>query len=457
MPPADRPNVVVVFSDQHRGQAMGCAGNPDAVTPAMDRLADEGTRFANATANAPVCVPSRAALLTGQYPWTNGIDRGLPLSTDVTSVAEVFRDAGYRTGYVGKWHLDDGSRDSVTPPGPRRQGFDDFWAAYNCNHEYLDAAYYRDDDPEPVPIDGYEPVTQTDLALEFLRRDDERPACLFLAYGPPHDPYPRLPAAYADRYDPDDLTLRPNVESTSPGHTIAANLARGVNTRDILQEPDRDVEPMTPPEVYANYYAHVTAVDEQLGRLLDDLDDRGVADETVVAYTADHGDMLWSHGRVEKSVPYAEAASVPFLLRYPGRVPEGRVSDALLSTVDVAPTLLSLAGLDVPAAMQGTDCSAVAAGGPDGDGPDAAYLCGSTTSHWPTDRESDSAWRAVRTSRYTYARLSNGHPWLCFDDEADPYQFHNRVYESAFADRQAALDALLDDWRERTDDPFPAG
>lgn len=458
----DRPNILFVFSDQHRAHAMGCAGNDDVRTPNLDRLGSDGTRFENAYATAPVCGPSRACLLSGQYPWTNGVTGNeMQLPTGVTSVAEVFRDAGYRTGYIGKWHLDGPGRDEFTPPGPRRQGFDDFWAAYNCSHEYMDAKYYLNDDPEPVEIEGYEPVKQTDLAIEVLAGDvgvegpnDDRPFCLFVSYGPPHDPYSRLPEEYCDLYDPDEVELRPNVETTPPGHTVASNLARGVNTRNILQEPDEDVEPMTPPEIYAHYYAQVTALDEQIGRLAGALEEQDIADDTVFAYTSDHGDMLWSHGRVEKGVPFEESANVPFVVRWPEEIPAGRTSDEFVTTVDVAPTLLSLAGIAPPEEMQGTDLAPVFRGHPDTESPDAAYLFGPNTGFHESELRDDTTWRGVVTDRHTYARLPNGDPWLLFDTEADPYQFRNLVYDREYADVRDRLDARLDAFGSRVGDPF---
>ena len=164
-----------------------CAGNTDVISPNTDRLAAEGIRFTHAYANTPACTPSRAIILTGKYSLSNGtVANDLPLRESEITIGNVLKDAGYRTGYIGKWHLDGIPRDKFTPPGERRQGFD-FWAVWNCSHAYYGAKYFRDD-PTPIKIDGYEPVAQTDLALEFLDADDDRPFCLFLSWGPPHAP-----------------------------------------------------------------------------------------------------------------------------------------------------------------------------------------------------------------------------------------------------------------------------
>jgi arylsulfatase A-like enzyme len=431
--------VLFVFSDQQRGMDVGYTGDSPVDTPAVDELAEEGRRYPNACATVPVCGPNRACLLTGQYPQTNGvIANDLPLATDAPSVAERFREAGYRTGYVGKWHLDGVPRDKFTPPGPRRQGFDDCWAVYNCAHDYMEAQYYRDD-PEPIDVDGYEPVTQTDLALEFLERDDDRPFCLFVSYGPPHNPYREVPEEYLQRYDPEELPLRPNVE-LSPPPSRARSTGRG-----DAPETERALR-----EQLAGYYAHVEALDDQVGRLLDALDAEGVADDTVVTYTSDHGDMLGSQGASLKQWPWAESVSVPFVIRWPGEIPAGTRDAAPLATVDVAPTLCGIADVDPDERMEGTDRSDGLRGADaDEEAPDAA-LIGIQFPHVSGVPE----WRGLRTPRYTYARSRNGEPWVLYDDEADPHQRRNLALDADHRDIRERLDHRLDRFLEGTDDPF---
>lgn len=455
-----RPNVLLAFSDQHRGTALCCAGNDDVVSPNFDRVASEGTRFSNACANYPVCSPSRAGLLTGQFPLSHRVlGNDLQLPTDVPSVAEAFRDAGYRTGYIGKWHLDGPPRDKFTPPGPRRQGFDDFWAVFNCTHDYMNAGYYRDS-AELVEIDGYEPSHQTDLAIDFVRADDDRPFCLFLAWGPPHDPYRMVPDEYREPYAADELALRPNVEPIMPSHpdhpgksyTHAPPLREFAQAGDVYDEPV-PYEYDDPREGLVDYYAHVTAIDEQFGRLVDALEEAGLADETVIAYASDHGDCFWSQGRNQKGNPYHESVNVPLIVRWPDEIPEGRVSRAPVSLTDLAPTLLGLAGVNVPEAMEGTDYSATVRGEPDAETPDSAYLL-----------SVGAGWRGVRTERHTYARVTEafmaehappqGPEWLLFDNETDPYQQHNLVYDPHYADVVDRLDAAVDAWLDETGDPF---
>jgi len=409
-------NVLLVFADQMRRQAMGCAGNAQVRTPHLDRLAAEGTRFTRACANAPVCTPSRGSLLTGLYPAQHGaVVNDVPIRTDMRSMGRLFRDAGYATGYVGKWHLDGVPRDKFTPPGARRLGFDDCWAARNCTHAYLDAFYYVDS-PEPVFIDGYEPEHQTELARDFLRGRAGRPWCLVVSYGTPHDPYDKVPETWKALYDPEAIELRPNVPAES------AEAAR----RDL-----------------AGYYAHVTALDEFVGRLMATLEETGQADRTLVVFTSDHGDMHGSQGRIRKQKPWEESIGVPLLARLPGTVPAGRTTDALCGIVDVLPTILGLAGLGGADGMQGRDLSAAVTG--EGAGREDVLL----TNPVSIDNDAEQpGWWGLRTPRYTYARTLDG-PWLLYDNEADPYQMSNLAGAAASADLLRYLDAQL---RRRLDE-----
>lgn len=431
---APGPNVVVVIADQFRGMEMGCAGNAAIRTPNLDRLAREGVRFTHAYANVPVCVPSRACMLTGRFPLSHRtVANDLPLPESEVTLAEQLRDAGYRTGYIGKWHLDGVPRTKFTPPGPRRQGFDDFWAVWNCAHSYLDFQFFRDV-PTPVHMTGYEPVAQTDLALEFMAQKDARPFCLFLAWGPPHDPYYQVPEQYRRMYDPGRLPLRPNVSDK-----LGANPALGPIDRANGMRRN-----------FADYYAAITALDEQMGRLLLSLEQSGQAKNTLVVFTSDHGDMLFSHGRLKKQQPYEEAANVPLLMRWTGRLPAGRVAETMVGTVDLAPTLLSLVGQKVPGRMEGQNLAHAALGLP-GKERKSVFLMDMV----PTDEGRQMGqleWRGVRTARYTYARWIDGKDWLLFDNQRDPYQQRNLIGDPDVGDVRKELATELDGWMRRTRD-----
>ena len=428
---ARRPNLLFVFGDQHRGMDMGCAGNADVRTPHMDRLAAEGANFTRAYANCPVCTPSRGTILTGRYPLSHrAVANDLALPTDELSIAEVLRDGGYRTGYIGKWHLDGVPRDRFTPPGPRRQGFD-YWAVWNCAHAYMKGRLFLEDPDEPMVLDGYEPVGQTDLALDFLAADDERPFCLFLSWGPPHAPYDQIPESYRERYDETAIAQRPNV-------------------RPLPDERFHRMGQDYSPRVLADYYAHITALDEQLGRLLDALDANGQASDTLVVFTSDHGDMLWSQGMQKKEQPFEEAVLIPFLIRWPGHVPAGLRTDALLSTADFAPTLLSLMGFGVPETMEGADLSGIVLGSGDA-GPQSVFLLEPIILDQGF-HQGLREWRGVRTRRYTYARWIDGTGWLLYDNDADPYQRQNLIDSPGHVALCGELEAELQRWLDRTGD-----
>ena len=431
-----QPNLLFVFADQMRGMDMGCAGNPQVRTPHLDRLAAQGTRFAHAYANCAVCTPSRGTILTGRYPHAHGaIANDVPMATGQDTIAHVLGRAGYRTGYIGKWHLDGVPRNRFTPPGPRRQGFDDFWAVWNCAHAYLHGKLFLEDGEHPLELDDYEPIGQTNLALDFLAADDDRPFCLYLSWGPPHAPYDQVPDRYKALYDADTaqggLDLRPNVRSDPPP---GFNPLRGGLDRQAI----------------AGYYAHITAIDEQLGRLLDALDTHGLADNTIVVFTSDHGDMLWSQGMQKKEQPWEEAVNIPMLVRWPGRVPAARQCDALVSTADFVPTLLAMAAQPAPDTVQGADLSPIVLGA-DEQGPSSVFLTAPIIVD-QGERQGVREWRGVRTATHTYAQWFDGNGWVLYDNEADPYQMNNLIDSPEHAPLRAMLEAELQKWLNRSGD-----
>lgn len=385
-------NLLVVLADQWRGAEQGWLGGSAVRTPHLDALAERGVAVRGAFANAPVCGPSRATLLTGLLPHEHHVvANDLPLRTGIPTLADVLAGAGYRTGWIGKWHLDGLPRDKWVAP-ERRRGFG-YWASSNCTHDYVDAHYWTgDEQPVRVQTRGYEPEAQTDLALEFLAEPDERPFFLTVSYGPPHDPYEvpdRYLAAYGD-------------------------------------EPLRD------------YLAGITAIDAQLGRLLE-----AVGDDTLVVVTSDHGDMLGAHGLRAKQVPYEESIHVPLVLCWPGRLEPGARPDGLIGLVDLPPTLLGLLGAPALPGAHGRDLS-----GPLRDGGrllDAVPL-GNWVSCDEGHRQGVPEWRGFRTETITYARRAGGEPWLLYALDADPAQQANLVGDAALVRAaDARLDALLAD------------
>jgi len=319
-----RPNILFILADQWRPQTLPAAGDTDLVAPHLARLGREGVHFRRVYATNPVCTPSRASLITGRFPHACRMGRNnLQMPLDEPSIAAQLNKAGYATGYIGKWHLDGEEKPGFVPPGPRRRGFD-YWAAFNRGHSYFRSTYYRDS-PEPLVVDGFEPDYQTDLAIGFIRRNRDNPFYLYLSWGPPHTPR-RPPPRHAKTYSPAQFRLEPNV----PEHY--ATTARTNR---------------------AGYYGLCTALDDNVGRLLRALEEARLAEDTLVVFTADHGDMLGSQGLEFKGVPYEESARVPLLMRYPRLLGRNQDNDTLISNADLMPTLLSLCGTEVPGAVQG--------------------------------------------------------------------------------------------------------
>lgn len=421
------PNILFILPDMWRGEALGCMGNRQVFTPNVDRLASEGMLFRNTFANTPVCCPARADILTGKYAHKNGmVANDLRLRQSEVTISEILRDAGYHTGYIGKWHLDGGIRmPGFVPPGPRRHGFE-FWAANECSHTHFDTQYFRDTDV-PIPIRSFEAEAWTDIAINFLhntRRD--RPFFLMISTGPPHEPY-GAPEKYMRMYDPQRLTMRPNwVEGSTKGGEARAE------RKDI-----------------AAYYAAITAVDGQVGRLMQTLHELGLEEDTIVVFTSDHGNLLGSHGMTGKRAPWEESIHVPGVLRYPHRARAGIKAEQFLTHVDLAPTLLGLCGVPAPASMQGSDLSAFVLGGNAG-GPDSAFF--QIFGPWSNGAIA-AGWRGIRTHSAMYARWESG-PWVLYDLVRDPYELNNLVGNPEYAVLQRALGAKLREWMTKTGDSW---
>ncbi len=419
----DRPNFVLIMTDTQATNVIGAYGHPELQTPNIDRLAETGLLFERAYTTCPLCTPARAGLFTGIYPHTAGAwTNNLPLGDNILSMGRRFSDGGYDTAYIGKWHLDGPERSAFTPPGRRRHGFD-YWAVADCTHDYMHSIYYRGDDPTPRYWEGYDAHAQTDDAIGYIEsHGGERPYCLFLSWGPPHFPWREVPQAYLDMYDGQRFGRTPNRWE--------------VDERQL-----------------AGYYAHCTALDEDIGRLLEALERTGQADNTIFVFTSDHGTMMGAHGLATtlKQYPYAESALVPLVVRYPRAQREAGTVAAPLNEVDLMPTLLSMAGATIPEAVQGQDLSRLITGAP-GEAPTSSLVMSvapfniNYLAHMP-------AYRGIYTSRYAYMRSLQG-PWLLFDNASDPYQMHNLALLPEHADLVAELDGELQGWLDRTDDPF---
>jgi arylsulfatase A-like enzyme len=410
-----RPNVLIVLADQWRAQAFGFAGDPNVRTPHFDRLAGESARFVNAISGLPVCSPTRASLMTGQRPLTHGVFlNDVSLSTNAVTLAKVLANAGYRTGMIGKWHIDGRGRSNFIPP-ERRQGFE-YWKVLECTHNYSNSLYYADD-PARRRWEGYDAIAQTRDASEFIRAQSRsnQPFALVLAWGPPHDPYFTAPSKYRALYDPATLQLRPNIPS-----------GLEAEVRKIL----------------AGYYAHCTALDDCMGELLETLRETGAAENTILLFSSDHGDMLGSQGQFKKQRPFDESIRVPMLIRWPaGLGRKATTFNAPINSEDILPTLLGLVGVAVPKSVEGLDYSGYLRGGRNPGDDATVFRCVAPFGEWER-RVGGREYRALRTARHTYACDLTG-PWLLFDNETDPFQTNNLAGSTAHATVQADLDRVL--------------
>jgi arylsulfatase A-like enzyme len=375
------------------GSATGYAGDPNVKTPNLDRLAKEGLRFRNAVSVCPVCTPYRAALMTGRYPTSTGMflnDAHLP--DREVCIAEVLKSAGYATAYIGKWHLDGHGRSAYIPP-ERRRGWE-YWKAAECDHTYNRSHYYAGNSDVKQFWTGYDAFAQTEDARQYIRgrARGPQPFVLFVSYGVPHFPHATAPMEYKALYPSEKIQLPPNVPEA------------------MQAEARREAQ---------GYYAHCTALDKCVGAMLQTLDETGIADSTIVVFTADHGEMLGSHGCPPrmKQVCWSESVNVPFLLRYPPlHGGKGRTVNTPLTTPDIFPTLLGLAGVRSPGTIEGEDLSPLIRNGREADDRAALYMGVSPF----VARDFAKEYRAIRTNRYTYVRSLDG-PWLLFDDQKDPY------------------------------------
>ena len=426
-----QPNILIVLADQLRACSVGYAGEEPVMTPHLDRLAAESAVLKTAVSPTPVCTPYRGSLLTGRTALSLGLVlNDIPLATDEVSLAHATRDAGYDTAYIGKWHLNGPDRKAWVPPGAARQGFD-FWAAANFDHNYDRSVYFKGDSPEPRVWEGYDAESQTTLAIDYLKnRTGEEPFCLVLSWGPPHHPYRTVAKNYLDLYDPKTLTPRPNC-------------------------------PELPREDLWGYYAQTTFLDDQLARLVAALEDTGLAEDTIVVFTSDHGDMHGSQGVFKKQWPWDECIKVPFLVRYPRRIQPGSQFDFPLSAIDIMPTVLGLAGVPIPDRVEGVDLSPFITGTRE-DAPSAVLLMNPCPFSIGDPRGPDQVpnyagmrmeYRGVRTSRYTYARTID-RPWLMYDNLEDPFQMRNLIDEPDHRDLAHSLEGEMQALMDRVGDEF---
>ena len=421
-----KPNVIYVLADQWRAQATGYNGDPNLIgkTPNLDQMARQGIQFRNAISVCPVCTPYRAALLTGQYPTTTGMFfNDLQLPPESLTMAKLFKESGYRTCYIGKWHLDGMGRDQFTPP-ERRQGFD-YWKALECSHDYQHLIYYEGDSDVKKLWEGYGPYAETEDAISYIRQNarSEEPFLMVLALGTPHFPHHSAPVDLLQEFIEADIILRDNVSEA------------------MVESAKKES---------VGYYAHILALDSCMGMLQKAMDESGISHNTILVFTSDHGEMMGSQGirPKQKQVPWAESVRVPFLLSYPAKFGNrGIVVDVPLNTPDILPTLLSLTNLPVPETIEGENMAG-AIENQEAFADRAALFM--NVSHFAGKGKE---YRGIYTDRYTYVKSLEG-PWLLYDHQNDPLEMNNLAGKPGFEALQEELESMLQRELKKVEDPF---
>lgn len=456
-----RPNLIVLIADQWRGQALHFKGLEKVLTPNLDKLASGGVVVERMASNYPVCSPARAMLMTGMYPLRNGVDGNCtsetaPFHCELRSAdtcwSDILHGRHYQTAYIGKWHLDSPHPPYIPtsnnkPPvkwnewtePARRHGFV-YWYAYGTYEEHLRPMYWSTDAPRDSfqYVDQWGPIHEVDKAIEYLdARKGTAPFAMVVSMNPPHTAYNLVPQKYKDLYKDvplDSLVTDPDIP------------AAGTPMGDAYR---RDVK---------DYYACMSGVDEQIGRLLAYLEKTDRDNNTIILFISDHGNCLGKHDQPTKNNFYEESVSVPFILQWKGHLRPHLDKELLMSYPDIYPTLLGLMHLhaDIPAGVQGVDYSGRLSGkARRGSGPplpDAQYLIGDLA-----PGKEASGFRGIRTHRYKLAvqydaKAKTVRHYL-FDLQRDPYELDN-IYTEDPEKVVPALQQKLMTWLRAQGDSF---
>jgi len=443
-----RPNIVMVLVDDMRWDEMRVAGHPFIDTPNMDRLAREGARFTSAFATTPLCSPSRASFLTGQYPHTNGIvDNTARSSHDLRVFPLELQRAGYRTGFFGKWHM--GNDDSPRP------GFE-HWVAMPGQGEAVDPSLNVDG--ERVHAKGYTTDLLTDYVERFIDRPSDQPFLVYLAHK----------AIHPNVIQRDDGSLVPI--PGQPGGFVAAARHRGryagrtmprrasafkpplgkpALLRQIDELPPLGPKTATSDEEIRGRLEMLLGVDDSLGRIVGILERKGVLNDTVIVFTSDHGYFYGEHGlNEERRLAYEEAIRIPLVVRYPPLATAGSTPPEMALSIDIAPTLLEVAGLQPSAGIQGRSLVPVLK-------KEARNWRSSFLIEYFTDtvfpRIRNMGYVAVRTARHKYIhyRELEGMDEL-YDLEKDPFEETNIIDRSDARETRRQMEASLQSLLEQT-------
>ena len=438
---ADRPNVIFILSDDQGPWAAGCYGNPEIRTPNIDRIASTGARFENYFVSSPVCSPSRAAMLTGRISSQHGVHdflragntppNAISYLEDEICYTDVLAEHGWTCGLSGKWHLGN----STLP----QHGFTHWFTHQTGGGRYNDAPMVRNG--ELVDEPGYITTAITEEALGFIdeHAGDDNPFYLSVHYTAPHAPWDGHPQDIVDSYDDCAFESCPSEER----HPWACEDRNGGLTK--LME--------SPREPLKGYFAAVTAMDLDIGRILDHIEANGLRDDTLVIFTSDNGFSCGHHGfwgkgnGTEPTNMYEQSVKVPFVASHPGVIPAGTVQSGMVSAYDILPTLLDYLDLPLPEGRNLPGRSFVPAlKGEDDAGRESVVIF---DEYGPT--------RMIRTSEAKYVHRYPDGPNEFYDLANDPEERANLVEEPAAASRVTDLRSRLEGWFEEYADPDKDG
>ena len=449
----ERPNLIFVMSDDHASHAISAYGSRINHTPNLDRIAEGGMRFDSCFCTNSICTPSRASVLTGTYNHVNRVTTlDTPMDNRLETYPKLMQGAGYQTAIFGKWHLGHGPAHDPT-------GFDE-WVVLPDQGEYHDPVFLT---PEgPVTIEGYVTDLITDMSLDWLdRRDQDRPFALMIHHKAPHrhwEPDDQHARMYEDETIPEPHTFWDDYATRSAAAEAAKMQMLDLDEADLKAPIPEGLT--TDEEISWRYQRYiqdylrcVASIDDNVGRVLDYLDDHGLTEDTIVVYTSDQGFFLGDHGWFDKRFMYEESLAMPFLVQYPAEIASGTVCSDIVLNVDFAPTFLELAGLPVPDDMQGNSFRSLLGGEtPEGWQTSMYYR------YWMHRDGAHDVWAhyGVRTRQHKLIYFYNdplGQPganepsdppeWELFDLRKDPFEVHNVYDDPEYAAVVAELKAEL--------------
>jgi arylsulfatase A-like enzyme len=452
-----RPNILLICTDQQRYDSLGVNGNTICRTGNIDRLAAEGMNFTHAFTVCSLCSPARASLMTGLYPHRHGVIDNTnardvlqrDLREDAVTFSQLLRNSGYRTGYVGKWHV---GKDKT----PLDWGFDDFVPGEGWHEWYPDGVTlengsdiglaYAPEKPMaarvPLPLEKYPEYNRTSDAVDLLGKyaEGENPFFMRLDFFGPHYPH-YLPDPYATMYEASGIPPWPNAKAIP-------DIAHAGEQWLRHRWPAPDDNWPACAQLIAYYYGHVTFIDHQVGRVLEAVDRLGLAENTLVIFVSDHGDMTGAHGLLQKgAVSYDELYKIPLVMRWPGKIEAGSTSDEMVRLFDLMPTFLESARAAVPSNLDACSLVPLLGGDPPTDWPNHVFA------EYLGTQRGDTALKIVRTRNHKLSVNLTEIDEL-YDLDSDPGESLNRIHDPTCQEIRHTLSNQLMAWMEQSHDPM---